>query len=300
MANQRRNVRGRRDDSGIIRILRFAAIPFIVIILIIIIMCMDQNDGSQKDNNISSPVAAQDGQSLPEAGAENSGGFGEGEALSDQIPAGDEGPGDQSGQEGNQELAEGKGEGSDGASEDQFVTEDPSSYAFQQDAVLELTGLVQAYCEAKEECDPELLAWVFGIDSWSEEQKNEERAHMELVKASVKGYQNISCYSIQGPEKDSYVIFPYYEIRYRETETLMPAFSWGYARKDESGRYYMVQDIDDRVSSYIRKAGEKPEVKAVMAQILSRQQEAMAADEVLQKIYGTTGDSEVIIGGVGG
>lgn len=123
---------------------------------------------------------------------------------------------------------------------------------------------------------------------------------MELVKASVKGYQNISCYSIQGPEQDSYVIFPYYEIRYRETETLMPAFSWGYARKDGSGRYYMVQDIDDGVNEYIGKVGEKAEVKAVMSQILARQQEAIASDEVLQKIYGSTGESEVIIGGVGG
>jgi hypothetical protein len=177
---------------------------------------------------------------------------------------------------------------------------DPSQYPFQQDAVLELTGLVQAYCEAKEECDPQLLAWVFGIQDWSEEAMNEAKAHMELVKASVKSYENISCYSIQGPEQDSYVIFPYYEIRYRETETLMPAFSWGYAKKDETGRYYMVQETDEAINDYIRKAGDKPEVKAVMAQILARQQEAIASDEVLQKIYGASGGSEVIIGGVGG
>lgn len=47
----------------------------------------------------------------------------------------------------------------------------------------------------------------------TEERKEQERAKMELVKASVKSYENISCYSVQGPGEDSYVIFPYYEIR---------------------------------------------------------------------------------------
>lgn len=201
---------------------------------------------------------------------------------------------------------DGQGQGSDGENgnpagaegESSLGQADPSQYAFQQDAVLELTGLVQSYCEAKEECDPELLAWVFGIEGWSEEEKAAERSRMELVKASVKSYENISCYSIQGPEENSYVIFPYYEIRYRETETLMPAFSWGYARTDESGRYYMVSETSEEVNDYIRKAGQKPEVKAVMAQIQTRQQEAIGADAVLQKIYGTAGESEVVIGGV--
>ena len=62
----------------------------------------------------------------------------------------------------------------------------------------------------------------------------------------------------------------------------------------------MVQEIDETVRDYIRKTGEKPEVKAVMAQILARQQQAIASDEVLQKIYKSTGESEVIIGGVSG
>ena len=120
---------------------------------------------------------------------------------------------------------------------------------------------------------------------------------MELVKASVKSYENISCYSVQGPEVDSYVIFPYYEIRYRATETLVPAISWAYVKKDESGQYHMVSETDEDTKEYIRKVGEKPEVKAVMAQVQAKQQEAVGSDEALQKIYGGSQGSEVIIGG---
>ncbi|MCI8887668.1 MAG: hypothetical protein HFG70_06235 [Hungatella sp.] len=281
MANQRRKIKGRNDEHVLIRILRFAAIPLIVIILIIIILCMDQQEEGQQGQ--APAISSQDGQTAP----------GEPDEPADPDGTASHPDAEQSPESYSSQAQEPQ-------ADSQVMEADPSQYPFQQDAVLELTGLVQAYCEAKEECDPQLLAWVFGIQDWSEEAMNEAKAHMELVKASVKSYENISCYSIQGPEQDSYVIFPYYEIRYRETETLMPAFSWGYAKKDETGRYYMVQETDEAINDYIRKAGDKPEVKAVMAQILARQQEAIASDEVLQKIYGASGGSEVIIGGVGG
>lgn len=291
MASRRRLRRGERDESVVVKALRFGIIPFIVIILIIIIILTDNKSGTEDDVYL--PVEyAQKGKLETTEGVQESG-TEETEGDGSQGTGGD---GQEAGE--SQDLEEG-GQGED-TGEGAGAAADPSQYPLRQDAILELTGLVQSYCQAKEECDPELLAWVFGISDWSEEEKSREQARMELVKASVKKYENISCYSIQGPEPESYVIFPYYEIRYRETETLMPAFSWGYVKKDESGRYYMVQEVDSQVNDYIREVGEKPEVRAVMSQIQARQQEAIAADDVLEKIYGSTGASEVIIGGVGG
>lgn len=206
---------------------------------------------------------------------------------------------------GNEETSPGENEigqtvGANGESQgdsESAQSADPAEYPLLQDTMMELNGLVQMYCDAKKECDPDLLAQVFGNSGWTEEQKDEERKRMELVKASVKSYENISCYWIQGMEEDSYVIFPYYEIRFRETETLMPSLSWGYVRKNEDGQYYIVADTDETINDYMQKAGEKPEVKAVMAQVQAQQQEAVASDEILQKIYGGGGGSEVVIGG---
>lgn len=298
MANQRRTGRGNQEDSGLVKILRFGMIPAVVIILIIIIIRLDKGTEAGGDDSYLDVEYADKGKLETTEGTkgepENGQEAGDnGEESRGELPGDGEDP---AGAGDGQTEGDGTGDGTGIV----MIAADPAEYPLQQDALLELTGLVQSYCEAKEECDPELLAWVFGIEDWTEEDKEEERARMELVKASVKGYENISCYSIQGPEQDSYVIFPYYEIRYRETETLMPAFSWGYARKDGSGRYYMVQDVPTEVNDYIRKVGEKAEVKAVMSQIQSRQQEAIASDQVLEKIYGNAGASEVIIGGVGG
>lgn len=303
MVNRRRTGRGDQAEGALVRLLRFGIIPAVVIILIIVIVQLDKGKETGGDDSYLDVQYADKGKLETTEGTGENAESGErgdpgetGEDGGEALPAG----GDPDAAGDGRADGDGQGDGDDSEAGEAAAAADPSQFPLQQDVMLELTGLVQSYCQAKEECDPELLAWVFGIDDWSEEEKEDERARMELVKASVKGYENISCYSIQGPEQDSYVIFPYYEIRYRETETLMPAFSWGYAKKDESGRYYMVQEADPSVNDYIRKVGEKAEVKAVKAQIQERQQEAIAADQVLEKIYGSTGASEVIIGGVGG
>ncbi|MCI8535717.1 MAG: hypothetical protein HFG68_09095 [Hungatella sp.] len=285
MPSQKKGMKGNLDNNSIEKLIRFGAIPFIIVILIIIILSIDHSGTGKEDSLSELPVVSlaggvtQDPSMTREDNNENLNDNNETQSLesTDQVSEADE--------------TESK------SSNPSETITDPSQYPLQQDALLELTGLIQSYCEAKEECDPDLLAWVFDMEDWSEEQKNEERNRMELVKASIKGYENISCYSIQGPEEDSYVIFPYYEIRYRETETLMPTFSWGYAKMNAEGRYYMVQETSDIVNDYIHKVGEKPELKAVMAQILTRQQEAIASDEVLQRIYNSFSESKVIIGG---
>lgn len=58
----------------------------------------------------------------------------------------------------------------------------------------------QSYCQAKTDCDPEALQLLFGVTDLSEDQIAAEREKMELVKASIKAYKNISCYYIEGAE----------------------------------------------------------------------------------------------------
>lgn len=278
MANRRRAAGGRGQRSRTAGFVRFGTIPLVVIVLIIIIIGVDPGDGDQRsDVSSETETFSENLQSQIEGGNEK---------LDILTDSSDEQP----------EQEESLEYGMDSSvQEENLRLSDPSGYPLLQDAMTELTGLVRLYCEAKTECDPDLLAQIFGMEDWSEEQKSEEHARMELVKASIKSYENISCYSVQGPETDSYVIFPYYEIRYRKTETLFPVITWAYVKTGQNGQYYMAQDTNEEVEEYIKKVGEKPEVKAVMTQVQARQREAVDSDEVLQKIYGNGGGSEVII-----
>lgn len=285
MANRKRSAREKKQGRETMKVLKFGAIPLIVILLIIVILVADRR---KKEESVSFAPAGSWEAEAPE-GIDHEDGWEDG-SYGDQESISAAGDGDSQNPDPDSETPPEQEESSS-------EPIDPFQQPLQQDALLELTGLVRLYCEAKTDCDADLLAQVFGIGDWTEERKEQERAKMELVKASVKSYENISCYSVQGPETDSYVIFPYYEIRYREIETLVPAISWAYVKRDENGQYYMVSETEESTNDYIRKVGEKPEVKAVMAQVQARQQEAIGSDEALQRIYGGGEGSEVVIGG---
>lgn len=264
-------------DDGILRYLRFAILPLIVIILIIVIVKADSQTDKRNQETVSSAAAETQQTAQPGKQAD-----GEGEDNRDASLSGNA-----DGREPGQENTEGTG-----AADDQDI----SQYTLKQDAIPKLLYLVQTYCQAKEDCDPQLMASVFGNENLTEEEAETEKAKMELVKASIKSYENISCYSIEGPEPDSYVMFPYFEIRYREAEVLMPELTWAYATLGEDGQYRMTQDVSQEVAEYLSRIGEKEDVKALIAQVKAAKQEAIAADEKLQSIYGAAGGSEVSIG----
>lgn len=179
---------------------------------------------------------------------------------------------------------------------DESSAADSSKYTLKQDEMQELTALVQSYCQAKTDCDPEALQQLFGVTDLSEDQIAAEREKMELVKASIKAYKNISCYYIEGAEADSYVIFPYFEIQYRKAAKLMPTLTWGYVKKQEDGQYRMVSELSDTEKEYVKAVGERADVKELQDQVKEAAAVAVSEDEVLQQVYTHNGSSEVSIG----
>ena len=179
---------------------------------------------------------------------------------------------------------------------DESSAADSSKYTLKQEEMPELTALVQSYCQAKTDCDPEALQQLFGVTDLSEDQIAAEREKMELVKASIKAYKNISCYYIEGAEADSYVIFPYFEIQYRKAAKLMPTLTWGYVKKQEDGQYRMVSELSDIEKEYVKAVGERADVKELQDQVKEAAAAAVSEDEVLQQVYTHNGSSEVSIG----
>ena len=179
---------------------------------------------------------------------------------------------------------------------DESSAADSSKYTLKQDEMPELTALVQSYCQAKTDCDPEALQQLFGVTDLSEDQIAAEREKMELVKVSIKAYKNISCYYIEGAEADSYVIFPYFEIQYRKATKLMPTLTWGYVKKQEDGQYRMVSELSDTEKEYVKAVGERADVKELQDQVKEAAAVAVSEDEVLQQVYTHNGSSEVSIG----
>lgn len=250
MDKKRKRTKGTLPDDGIRRYLYFAAIPVVVLILVVVILHSDKKEDAGQTEAVA--MTAETGQLV---------GLNEGDPAVDESSAADS-----------------------------------SKYTLKQDEMPELTALVQSYCQAKTDCDPEALQQLFGVTDLSEDQIAAEREKMELVKASIKAYKNISCYYIEGVEADSYVIFPYFEIQYRKAAKLMPTLTWGYVKKQEDGQYRMVSELSDTEKEYVKAVGERADVKELQDQVKEAAAVAVSEDEVLQQVYTHNGSSEVSIG----
>lgn len=305
MFKKKKKLGGFVPDSDIIHYLRFAVIPLIAVILIAVIISSDAGK-KQDEADVTQLAASENGAEsgvLPE-GEEAGPGYDEESALAEQDAENTEAEYDadetgiqETGEAGSEtEMAETETEETE-ASESETVSYadvDISQYKLVQDEVPEMSALVHTYCQAREDMDVELLARLYGITGLTEEQIAEEREKLELVHASIRRYENISCYSIEGPEEGSYVIFPYFELKYRDAEVNMPQLTWAYATRNDDGSYCMTQEVSQPVAEYIARIGVRDDVKALIAQVEEAKAEAVASDEKLQSIYGDT-ESEVIL-----
>ena len=237
--------------DGILRYVRIAWIPVVILVLILVIRGLDRRDQKEETETAALPVT---------------------EETAETTAAPDP---------------------------EQLQRESLAAVAaqseFQHDAVPELTQLVRAYLTARTECDPAALAGVFGTEE-TEEEAEVEKAAMELVKASIKSYENISCYHTQGLHEGEYVIFPYYEIRYRKSDILVPELTYGYVRTGADGQLVMAEELSQEEAAYVDALCQKQEILQVIRLVQARQEEAIASDEALAWIYSKGVGSEVVVG----
>ena len=250
-----RKKQGLSDDEKR-KYLRFLIIPFIVILLIIVIVVTDRAP-KKAENSGSAGVSSQTDSSGQDLSS----------AQSDGVsPAS---------VESNTETI---------APDNKEYVQNFENYGLKKDEVPEVKALIEAYCEAKINCDPEALSAVFG-QNLSEEELATERAKLEKTAQVVEGYENIIAYTEDGPKADTYVVYPYYEIKFKDVPTPLPVLTMCYVQKNSEGRYVMTLDFDDAVADYISKVNTTEDVKLLAAQVDAKVQEAVANDPALNGIY---------------
>lgn len=251
----------------------FLAIPVVVLVLILVIVAVDK--GKDDKNNPAEP-------GMTAAGAEST--------LDGAESTLDGAESTLDGAESLSDGAENPAAGTDTLAEETLTGEtvasfDLSGYQLKQDEIPELTALVQEYCQAKMEGDPARLLAVFGRHDASEAELEEEKAKMDKVLQLVDGYENITCYFVEGPEPAAYVIYPYFEIQYKDAAMLMPSLTWSYAKRDGEGNFYMTQDVTDQEAEFIANVSMLESVKNLSAQVEEQTKNALDMDAALREIY---------------
>lgn len=99
----------------------------------------------------------------------------------------------------------------------------------------------------------------------------------------IEDYESIVCYTKDGMETDSYVVYAYSEIKFVNIETPAPSIDILYVMKDSvADTYYIHNGIGDtEIAEYITEVTNSEDVQALFAETNEKLKDACAADEAL-------------------
>lgn len=248
MRQNRRRTGSRRSADDKIKYMRMAAIPLvIVLVLVAIILVMDRKP-SDKEASAPTDVSLSSDEDI--------------NISSDSSVAADDG----------------------GVEPDnnQYTT-DFSQYELKKDEIPQVNQLISEYFQAKVDQDAETLYRIFGksddtgLDARKEELKNEA--------VYIEDYVDIVCYTKPGLTEDSYVAYVTYEVKFRRVDTLAPGLMWCYVVKDDNGNYIIRENVVGDEADYVAKQNQSEDVKLLSNQVNERLRQAIEGDTVLAGIY---------------
>ncbi len=97
----------------------------------------------------------------------------------------------------------------------------------------------------------------------------EDKAKLQVKAGYTEDYENMSCYTKPGPEKDSFIVFVYYEIKYKNIDSLAPGLSTFYLCENSDGSYYLkdIGSLPQNMKDYITGIANHSDVQNLLAEV---------------------------------
>ena len=155
-------------------------------------------------------------------------------------------------------------------------TENPN--ALKEDAYPEINQLINTYFTALRDQDVETLSNIMETNGEIDEEKIRKEGEY------IEDYRNIKCYTREGIVEGTYIVFPYYDIKFLNVDTLAPSMIWLYVCTNEDGSLYINKStFDGEVAAYIDEVCNSDEAKALMEQVETSFTAALQQDETLNQ-----------------
>ena len=121
------------------------------------------------------------------------------------------------------------------ASEDEQVPDEPEEPTndLVQDAYPDVNALVTSYFKAKADGDVEALRETVSVLD------EDEADSVTKMAEHIENYSNITCYTKNGPETGSYVVYVCYDIKFQNVETMAPSQTLLYVCTAADGSIYV-------------------------------------------------------------
>ena len=145
------------------------------------------------------------------------------------------------------------------------------------DAYADVNTLVADYFTAMAAGDTDKLSQICS------ELDDTEKIRIQKKAEFTENYQNFTCYTKPGPMDKSYIVFAYYEIKFKNIETLAPGLTSLYiGSKDDGSLYVYDGDLDENVNDYIRTIAAQDDVVELLNKVDTKYSEAAASDDALK------------------
>ncbi len=150
--------------------------------------------------------------------------------------------------------------------EDTFGTEPipvPENAKLEQNAYEEINSFFTEYYQAVAKGDTDKMAEMGNtLDE-------EDKAKLQVKAGYTEDYENMSCYTKPGPEPDSYIVFVYYEIKYKNIDSLAPGLSTFYLCTNSDGSYYLkdIGSLPQNMKDYITEIANQGDVQNLLAEV---------------------------------
>ena len=145
--------------------------------------------------------------------------------------------------------------------------------ALEEDAYADVNALVNQYFAAMTTGD------TAAISAMKDTAAQEDLIKIEKESAYIDEFDNIKVYTKPGPLTNSYVAFAYYEIKFKDINTLAPGLTTLYICPREDGSLYICDgDLDDNTTTYIKSIVAQDDVVDLFSMVETKYAEAIDAD----------------------
>ena len=153
-----------------------------------------------------------------------------------------------------------------------------------EEAGEEIRSLMEAYFKARRTCDINGLAEIYG-DSASPEELREEGLRMEEEVKYYQSYNDIACYSVNGPAENTLVVYTRFHIKFRQSDTMAPSLFACFVKRGADGSWHMMAEVTPEEGAYMAKVNESEAVQSMAEEVNVSLRAALETDSNLLAVY---------------
>lgn len=163
------------------------------------------------------------------------------------------------------------------ATEDSTAEIPVTTESLKVDAYPDVNALVNSYFSAMAAGDTDTLSTICNT--------LDDEAKIRITKKAeyTESYDSFKCYTKPGPVANSYIVFAYYQIKFKNIDTKAPGLTSLYVCTNSDGSLYVYNgDMPQNISNYIKAVAAQDDVVALLKQVDEEYTAATDKDKTLK------------------